>query len=42
MAALDTNVLVRYIVEDDASQLAAAGTELIRGRCAPAKPCSYP
>ena len=30
MAALDTNVLVRYIVEDDASQLAAA-TRLIRG-----------
>ena len=24
MAALDTNVLVRYIVQDDASQLAAA------------------
>lgn len=30
MAALDTNVLVRYIVEDDASQTAAA-TRLIRG-----------
>ena len=30
MAALDTNVLVRYIVEDDASQLAVA-TRLIRG-----------
>ena len=24
MAALDTNVLVRYIVQDDAAQLAAA------------------
>ena len=30
MAALDTNVLARYIVEDDASQLEAA-TRLIRG-----------
>ena len=30
MAELDTKVLVRYIVEEDASQLAAA-TRLIRG-----------
>ena len=29
MAALDTNVLVRYLVQDDAAQLAAA-TKLIR------------
>src|SRR5690606_8447544 len=29
MAALDTNVLVRYLVQDDAGQLAAA-TRLIR------------
>jgi predicted nucleic acid-binding protein len=31
MPALDTNVLVRYIVQDDAAQLAAA--KRLIGRC---------
>lgn len=37
MIGLDTNVLVRYIVQDDAAQ-AKAATHLIEGRCTAADP----
>lgn len=37
MWALDTNVLVRYIAQDDPSQSAAA-TRLIEGEISPAEP----
>jgi predicted nucleic-acid-binding protein len=35
--ALDTNVLVRYITQDDADQ-AAAAPHIIEGRCTPGNP----
>ncbi len=37
MIGLDTNVLVRYIVQDDAEQ-ALAATQLIEGRCTERSP----
>jgi len=37
MIGLDTNVLVRYIVQDDKAQ-AAAATTLIESRCTPEEP----
>lgn len=37
MIGLDTNVLVRYIVQDDPAQ-AAAAERLIEGRCTPQSP----
>ena len=37
MIALDTNVLLRYIIQDDARQ-AAAATELIEASCKPESP----
>ena len=37
MIGLDTNVLVRYVVQDDPRQSKAAGC-LIEGRCTPDSP----
>ena len=37
MIGLDTNVLVRYVVQDDPEQ-AAAATRLIENRCTPEEP----
>lgn len=37
MIALNTNILIRYIVQDDAAQ-AAAATRLIEGECKPEAP----
>ena len=41
MSGLDTNVLARYIVQDDPDQSAAA-VRLIEGRCTAQTPASRP